>query len=94
MRLRPDLSFLPLDHQVVVFSEETQSLVGLNASAAYIARQVGAGKTSALIARALDRINFKELIHWIAEIECSELPFASLEAAADLLQQLAPPMRS
>jgi hypothetical protein len=53
MRLRSDLSFLPLDDEVVVFSEETQSLVGLNASAAYIAQQVKAGMPSASIAREL-----------------------------------------
>jgi len=53
MRLRSDLSFLPLDDEVVVFSEETQSLVGLNASAAYIAQQVNAGMPSSSIAREL-----------------------------------------
>src|SRR5690348_13477180 len=53
MRLRSDLSFLPLDDEVVVFSEETQSLIGLNASAAYIAQQVCTGTPSSSIAREL-----------------------------------------
>jgi len=69
MRLRPDLSFLPLDDEMVVFSEETQSLVGLNASAAYIAQQVKAGRTPSTIARELagnGTTSPEEARNWIA----------------------------
>lgn len=69
MRLRSDLSFLPLDDEVVVFSEETQSLVGLNASAAYIAQQVNAGTPPANIARELVRngtTSTEEARNWVA----------------------------
>lgn len=53
MRLRPDLTFLPLDDEVVVFSEQSQSLVGLNASAARIAQRVKAGAPLSEIASEL-----------------------------------------
>lgn len=69
MRLRSDLAFLPLDDEVVIFSEETQSLVGLNASAAYIAQQVNAGTPTASIARELAKngtASAEEAETWIA----------------------------
>lgn len=69
MRLRSDLAFLPLDDEVVVFSEETQSLVGLNASAAYIAEQVKAGTPPSSIARELAKTGVtsaEEARNWIA----------------------------
>ncbi len=69
MRLRSDLSFRPLDDEVVVFSEETQSLVGLNASAAYIAQQVNAGTEPSSIARELAKngsTSTAEARNWIA----------------------------
>jgi hypothetical protein len=53
MKLRSDLAFLPLDDEVVAFSEETQSLVGLNASAAHVAQRVNAGAPLLTIAREL-----------------------------------------
>lgn len=40
MTLRSDLVFFPLDDGLVVFSESLQSLVGLNATAAFIARKL------------------------------------------------------
>jgi Coenzyme PQQ synthesis protein D (PqqD) len=40
MTLRPDLAFLPLDDELVVFSEASQSLVGLNPTAAFIVRKL------------------------------------------------------
>ena len=36
MKLRPDLTCLPLDDEFVVFSEAAQCLIGLNASAAFV----------------------------------------------------------
>jgi len=69
MRLRSHLSFLPLDDEVVVFSEEAQSLVGLNSSAAYIAQQVSAGTPPSTIALELARngtTSAGEAANWIA----------------------------
>lgn len=69
MRLRSDLAFLPLDGEVVAFSEQTQSLVGLNASAAHIAQLVKAGTPPSNIARELARngtTSAEEAEHWIA----------------------------
>jgi hypothetical protein len=69
MRLRSNLAFLPIDDQVVVFSEETQSLVGLNASAAYIAQQVSAGTPPSSIVRELAQngtTSTEEASDWIA----------------------------
>ena len=43
MTLRPDLAFFPLDDDLVVFSQEAQSLVGLNAAAASIVRKLQDG---------------------------------------------------
>ena len=43
VRLRADLALLPLDGDVVAFSEEAQCLVGLNASAAYLVRRMQEG---------------------------------------------------
>ena len=53
MKLRSDLAFLPLDDEVVAFSEQVQRLVGLNASAAHVARRVAAGAPFSAIAREL-----------------------------------------
>ena len=36
--LSPDLIFFPLDDDLVVFSEQAQSLVGLNTTAAFLVR--------------------------------------------------------
>lgn len=48
-RLRADLAFFPLDAELVVFSEAAQSLVGLNASAAFIVDKLRDGvRVSAL----------------------------------------------
>src|SRR5215469_8431122 len=69
MRLRADLAFLPLDDEVVVFSEETQSLVGLNASAAHVAREVKAGTPLSAIARDLTEKGMtspEEAASWVA----------------------------
>jgi hypothetical protein len=68
MRLRPDLSFLPLDDEVVVFSEEAQSLLELNASAAYIAEQATAGTPPSIIARELANngtTSLEEAANWV-----------------------------
>lgn len=53
MRLRPDLTLLPLDDDVVVFSEEAQCLIGLNASAALVVRRMQAGTPDSTIERDL-----------------------------------------
>jgi hypothetical protein len=53
MKLRSDLLLLPLDDDVVVFSEQAQCLVGLNASAAAIVERLQTGLSSADIARHL-----------------------------------------
>lgn len=49
IRLRPGLTFLPLDDEVVVFSEEVQCLIGLNASAALVVRRIQAGASDSTI---------------------------------------------
>ena len=69
MRLRSDLTFLPLDDEIVVFSEQTQSLVGLNASAAHIAQQVQAGASVSSITRELAEngaASIDEAASWIS----------------------------
>lgn len=43
MKLRADLAFLPLGREALAFSEEAQCLLGLNESAAFIARKLQAG---------------------------------------------------
>jgi hypothetical protein len=68
MRLRSDLAFLPLDDEVVAFSEEAQCLVGLNASAAHVASQVSAGVPLSAIQRDLTENGVpsaEEAAHWI-----------------------------
>jgi hypothetical protein len=53
MRLQPDLVLLPLDDELVVFSVAAQCLVGLNASAALVLRELQEGKPASEIAQAL-----------------------------------------
>jgi hypothetical protein len=53
LQMRPDLVLLPLDDDVVVFSEKAQSLVGLNASAAFVLRMLQEGTSASEIAEAL-----------------------------------------
>jgi hypothetical protein len=53
MRLRPDLVLLPLDDDAVVFSEEAQSLIGLNATAAFVVRKLQDGTPASELAQAL-----------------------------------------
>jgi len=69
MRFRSDLAFLPLDDEVVAFSEETQSLVGLNASAAHVAQRVKAGAPLPAIERELTEsgvASAEEAANWIS----------------------------
>ncbi len=71
MKLRSDLAFLPLDDEVVAFSEEAQCLVGLNASAAHLAQEVSAGTPLSDIARELTRsgtTSADEAANWIASM--------------------------
>jgi hypothetical protein len=51
--LRSDLSFFPLDDGLVAFSEAKQSLVGLNATAAFIARKLEQGTHPSQLAQSL-----------------------------------------
>jgi hypothetical protein len=45
-KLRPSLAFFPLDDDWVVFSEESQSLVALNATAGFLVRKLQEGAPS------------------------------------------------
>jgi hypothetical protein len=51
--LRPDLSFFPLDDGLVAFSQASQSLIGLNATAAFIAGSLAKGIPASGLAEAL-----------------------------------------
>jgi hypothetical protein len=51
--LRPGLAFFPLDDALVVFSETSQSLVGLNATAAFIVGKLREGVPASHLAAAL-----------------------------------------
>jgi len=53
MTLRPGLAFFPLDEELVVFSETAQSLVGLNATAAFLVRKLQEGTAVSELAGAL-----------------------------------------
>jgi hypothetical protein len=53
MRLRPDLALLPLDDEIVAFSEEAQCLVGLNAPAALVVQKLRDGLAPSAIEREL-----------------------------------------
>src|SRR5215470_14539483 len=49
MSLRPDLAFLPLDDELVVFCEASQRLIGLNRTAAAIVGKLRDGVLPALL---------------------------------------------
>lgn len=53
MSLRPGLALFPLDDELVVFSQASQSLVGLNATAAFIVRKLQDGMAVSGLADAL-----------------------------------------
>jgi hypothetical protein len=57
MTLRPDLSFYPLDDHLIVFNGASQSLVGLNATAALIVQKLREGVAAAELADMLGREN-------------------------------------
>jgi hypothetical protein len=68
MRLRSDVVFLPLEDEVVVFSEEAQCLVGLNASAAHVIRQIEAGTPSSALLQQLAAAgvtSLEEAAQWV-----------------------------
>jgi hypothetical protein len=68
MKIRPDLLLLTLDDDVVVFSEEAQCLFGLNASAAYVVRELQHGIASEVIAGrfASEGIaNSEDSVRWV-----------------------------
>jgi hypothetical protein len=53
MTLRPDLAFFPLDDNLVVFNRASQSLVGLNATAALLVQKLREGVAAADLANRL-----------------------------------------
>jgi len=68
--LRPDVSLFPLDDGLVAFSEASQSLVGLNATAAFIARKLQMGTPTAELAEALvceQRAAADDAQRWVQE---------------------------
>jgi hypothetical protein len=69
--LRPDVEFLPLDDDVVAFSEEAQCLIGLNASAARVARRLGANIAPSTIEHELASEGIaspEEAAKWVATV--------------------------
>jgi coenzyme PQQ synthesis protein D (PqqD) len=68
--LRPGLAFIPLDGDLVVFSQEAQSLVGLNATAAFIANRLRQGVPLEGIASALAEekgVDFNQAVRWVSD---------------------------
>lgn len=53
VRLRTDLALLPLDDELVVFCDFAQSLIGLNASAAFVFRKLQSGASASELEQAL-----------------------------------------
>lgn len=53
MRLRAGLTFFPLDDELIVFSEASQFLVGLNATATFIVRKLQEGTPASHLADML-----------------------------------------
>ena len=71
LSLRPDLALFPLDDDVVVFSEEAQCLMGLNASAARVVGEIQAGTPVSLIERQLiseGTISPGEATQWVTTV--------------------------
>lgn len=88
VRLRPGLTLLPLDGDAVVFSEETQCLVGLNATAALVFLELQRGTPVAQLPPILSsqgHVERSEAQRWVA---------AALEALGShglMLDDRAPP---
>ena len=53
MTMQSDLSFFALDDDTVILSDRTQSLVVLNATAAFLMRKLQEGTAGSELARAL-----------------------------------------
>src|SRR5689334_10601840 len=53
MRLQPDLTMFTVDNDTLVFSDAAQRLIGLNASADFVFRELQDGQTKDRIAEAL-----------------------------------------
>src|SRR5579864_9134065 len=69
MRLRPSLVSLPLDGELVVFSDDAQRLVGLNESAALVFRKLQDGTPPAGVAQYLVSEGLApsgQAEHWVA----------------------------
>ncbi len=74
--------FLPLDGELVIFSEEAQSLFGLNDSAAFVVQKLREGATRTTLVHALTSnygVNSAEAERWIA----SALEALSLHSVLD-----------
>lgn len=70
MKLRADLAFLPLGREAVAFSEEAQCLLGLNESAAFIARELREGTPISVLAHDLSSRGYappEQANGWIQE---------------------------
>lgn len=70
MRLRPDLTLLPLDNEFVVFSEAAQCLIGLNASASFVFHALREGMAISDIAPAMSTGGFAppdEAERWVTK---------------------------
>lgn len=70
-RLRPDLVLLPLDEDVVAFSEEFQRLAGLNASAAHLVHRMQNGVPASALAEELVSDGYAtpgEATQWVAAV--------------------------
>lgn len=77
VRLDPDLICLPLDEDFVIFSERTQSLLSLNASAALVIEMMRDGMPAA---KAADELVARELAHADDAARWVESTLAALDA--------------
>jgi hypothetical protein len=71
MRLCADLALLPLDDEVIAFSERSQCLVGLNSSAAFLVQQLQNGMAASELANhvaAAGSVTIEEVSGWIASM--------------------------
>jgi hypothetical protein len=70
MMLRADVALVPLDDELVAFSEEMQRLIGLNSSAAFVARRLQANVPVSLIEAELvaeGMATATQATDWVAE---------------------------
>jgi hypothetical protein len=68
VKLRPDLVFFPLDDDVIAFCEASQSLIGLNAVAGFLARELQKGTPLSQLADAVvsqKKVTVEEARVWV-----------------------------